>query len=129
MYLQIVGWMMLIGGILQCISGILQFFFVIINAFGRVRANDASIIIGALIGSLFTLVVGYVMFWVGSQLQKAGSAIAKGVETGDKGKIHSACKGIANYFRVIGIMAIVTLVLSGLLIMFILFLTVLGLAR
>ena len=95
--IKIFGWVMFIGGILQCIT-----------------------IIYAL--------VGWIPLIMGWKIKSAGEALTLGFETGDKRQLRLAAENLATYFKIMGILTIIWLVMMGLVLVFGLVLLIIGLA-
>ena len=117
-FIKIFGWMMLIGGVLQFLMMGLQFVMLLFTGFQfqgpAGPSRSAGRMVGVLIGGAIGFIFPFITTWIGWQVKNAGSLLTVGVETGDKEKTRMACECLANYFRVMGIIAIIVMGLMAL---------------
>ena len=114
MFIKIFGWAMFLLGIFQFLAFGLQTIALIFASVsgpgpgGRGSGYALGVLFGSMvIGFIFPFVTTY----LGWQIKGAGRNLTVGVETGDQGLIQMACQQMAAYFRVMGILALIGLVM------------------
>ena len=131
-FIKIFGWAMLIIGVLQFLVMGVQFLALLFAGFQTQGlggpSRSAGRMVGLMIGSVIGFIFPFIITWIGWQVKSAGSLLTVGVESGDKGKIQKACECLANYFRVMGIIAMIMLGLMALLLLIGLVGLIIGLA-
>lgn len=77
-----------------------------------------------IIGILYCLtivgaIVGWLFVWMGWLVKGAGEAVTIGIEHGDQQQLRLANERIATFFKIMGVLAIITLVFLGLYLLFV----------
>ena len=72
------------------------------------------------------ILVGWLFIWLGWLVKGAGEAITIGVESNDESQIRLANERLATYFRIMGVLTIIGLVIMALYFLFIIAIIVIG---
>jgi DNA-directed RNA polymerase subunit RPC12/RpoP len=76
--------------------------------------------------TIFGAVIGWLFIWMGWLVKGAAEALTIGVETGDESQLRLANERIALYFKIIGVLTIIGLVIMALYILLFLVVIMLG---
>ena len=74
------------------------------------------------------ILVGWLFIWLGWLVKGAGEAITIGVESNDESQIRLANERLATYFRIMGVLTIIGLVIMALYFLFIIAIILIGIA-
>ena len=119
--IKIFGWGMFIIGIMQFFMFGLQMIMLVIGvASNSGRNNMAAASFGVLVGAIFGLIIPFVTTWIGWQIKSAGSNLTIGVQSGDKQRIRLACQQLASYFRLMGVLTLVGMIIMAIALLFLL---------
>lgn len=86
-----------------------------------------------IIGILYCLtivgiIVAWLFIWMGWLVKGAGEAITIGIETGDQGQLRLANQRMATYFKILGVLAIISLCFLALYLLIVIAAIVIGIA-
>ena len=68
--------------------------------------------------TIFGAVIGWLFIWMGWLVKGAGEAVTIGIETGDSQQLRLANERLGTFFKIMGVLAIIGLVMIGLYLLF-----------
>lgn len=85
-----------------------------------------------IMGILYCLTIvgilgAWLLIWMGWLVKGAGEAVTIGVETGDKAQLRLANERLATFFKIMGVLAIISLAITAIYMLIFLFAIVVGL--